>query len=91
MFFLGRLILWSNALSQTFQIGHLTVTGNFVIECLPNKLVFMGTTWYYLIYAKEVLSGAQINPFVLIESSFWFNTSNLGWSIVYIDRSQVIP
>ena len=27
---------------------------------------------------------------VLIDSSFWFDTVNLGWSIVYIEESQVI-
>ena len=28
--------------------------------------------------------------YVLIHSSFWFDTINLGWSIVYIVGSQVI-
>ena len=26
----------------------------------------------------------------LMDSSFWFDIINLGWSIVYIERSQVV-
>ena len=32
----------------------------------------------------------QINPNVLIDSSIQFDTINFGWSIVYIEGSQVI-
>ena len=28
---------------------------------------------------------------IIIDSSSWFDTINLGWSIVYIEGSQVIP
>ena len=28
--------------------------------------------------------------YALMDSSFWFDATNLGWSIVYTERSQVI-
>ena len=38
----------------------------------------------------------HVSPFIcltlyaLMDSSFWFDAINLGWSIVYIEGSQVI-
>ena len=38
---------------------------------------------------NEAITGSSLSLNALIDSSFWFNTINLGWSIVYIEGSQL--
>ena len=41
-----------------------------------------------IMYEKRY-SGISITYCILMGCSFWFDIINLGWSIVYIERSQV--
>ena len=36
------------------------------------------------------ISRQVLAVYSLMDSSFWFNTINLGWSIVYIEGAQVV-
>ena len=38
---------------------------------------------------KLAFDGNTLTLYALMDSSFWFDTINLGWSIVYIKGSQV--
>ena len=41
-------------------------------------------------YQQTTLIGKELTLHALMDSYFWFDTINLGSSIVYMDRSQVI-
>ena len=39
---------------------------------------------------KVTATGQELTLYILMCSSFWFDTANLGWSIIYIEGSQVV-
>ena len=95
--FCCRLLIFSRL---TFSKKNLSGT---LTECQTGWIQIRAYILSVLFWVLTLCKGYQQKTFrlplsrkvftrsIIIDSSSWFDTINLGWSIVYIEGSQVIP
>ena len=71
-----------NRLSYTYVVR--------ILLCLSSNGENGSCKIFISLFNLLILTRGILTLFVLLDLSFWFDTINLGWSIVYIEELQVI-